>query len=323
MATPNSDFDDIITTTLRRRSKKLADNVSENTALLTRLKERGTARPFNGGRTIVEEIAFAGPGNFQWYSGYETLDVSQDDMLTAAEYSVKQAAVAISMSGLEMLQNAGPEQVIDLMAGRIQQGEREMINNISAGVYSDGTGSSGKQIGGLQLIVADDGTSTVGGIDSTTYTWWQNQVYDFSDESVTAGSDTIQTAMNTLYLNCTRNRDKPDLIVADNTYFRHYWESLQTIQRVTNDRMASAGFENLKFMGADVVFDGGQGGDAPAAHMYFLNTNYLHWRPHSQRNMVPLNPDRHAVNQDAVVKLVGFAGNMTCSNRALQGVIVA
>ncbi|HKJ73340.1 MAG TPA: phage major capsid protein [Alphaproteobacteria bacterium] len=323
MATPNSDFDDIITTTLRRRSKKLADNVSENTALLTRLKERGTARPFNGGRTIVEEIAFAGPGNFQWYSGYETLDVSQDDMLTAAEYSVKQAAVAISMSGLEMLQNAGPEQVIDLMAGRIQQGEREMINNISAGVYSDGTGSGGKQIGGLQLIVADDGTSTVGGIDSTTYTWWQNQVYDFSDESVTAGSDTIQTAMNTLYLNCTRNRDKPDLIVADNTYFRHYWESLQTIQRVTNDRMASAGFENLKFMGADVVFDGGQGGDAPAAHMYFLNTNYLHWRPHSQRNMVPLNPDRHAVNQDAVVKLVGFAGNMTCSNRALQGVIVA
>jgi len=323
MATPNSSYDDIITSTLRKRSKKLADNFSENTALLMRLKERGNSRPFAGGRVITEEIAFSGPGNFQWYSGYETLDISQDDMLTGAEFNVKQAAVAISMSGLEMLQNAGPEQVIDLMAGRIQQGEREMINNLSTGVYSDGTGSGGKQLGGLQLLVSDDGTGTVGGIAAGTYTWWANQYYDFSDESITPGADTIQSAMNTLYLNCSRNRDKPDLVVADNVYFRYYWESLQAIQRVTNEKMAAAGFDNLRFMGSDVVFDGGQSGDAPASHMYFLNTNYLHFRPHSQRNMVPLNPDRHAVNQDAVVKLLAFAGNMTASNRALQGVIVA
>lgn len=323
MTTPNSNFDDIIATTLRRRSKKLADNVSDNTALLYRLKEKGTARTFPGGRTIVEEIAFSGPGNFQWYSGYETLDTSQDDMITAAEFNVKQAAVTVSMSGLEMLQNAGPDQTIDLMGARIEQAEREMTNNISSGVYSDGTGSSGKQLGGLQLLVSDDGTGTVGGIAAGTYTWWKNQFYDFSTEGVTAGPSTIQSAMNTLFLNCSRNRDKPDLIVADNTYFRYYWESLQAIQRVTNEKMAAAGFENLKFMGADVVFDGGQDGDAPDNHMYFLNTKYIHFRPHSQRNMVPLNPDRHAVNQDAVVKMIAFAGNMTCSNRALQGVLVA
>ncbi len=323
MATPNTNFDDVITTTLRKRSKKLADNVSNNTALLYRIKEKGKSRPFSGGRTIVEEIAFSGPGNFQWYSGYETLGVDQGDMLTAAEFNIKQAAVACTWSGLEKLQNAGPEQTIDLYAGRIEQAEREMMNNISTGIYSDGTGSGGKQLGGLQSLVADAGTGTVGGIASGTYSWWQNQYYDFSDNSITAGPSTIQTAMNTLYLNCSRNRDHPDLIVADNTYFRYYWESMQAIQRVSNTKLAEAGFENLKFMGADVIFDGGLGGNATSAHMWFLNTDYLFFRPHSARNMVPLNPDRHALNQDAMVKFIAFAGNMTTSSRRLQGVIVA
>lgn len=323
MATPNTNFDDVITTTLRDRSKVLADNVMENTALLLRLKERGNNRPSAGGRTLVEEIAFSGPGNFQWYSGYETLGINQGDMLTAAEFNWKQASIAISLSGLEGLQNAGPEQVIDLMAGRIEAAEGEMANNISTGIYSDGTGSSGKTIGGLQLLVGDSGTGTVGGINSSTYSWWQNQYYDFSDNSITAGPSTIQTAMNTLYLNCVRNRDHIDLIVADNTYYRYYWESMQAIQRTSNPKLAEAGFDNLKFMGADVIADGGLSGDAPSTHMYFLNTKYLFFRPHRDRNFVPLNPDRYAVNQDAMVKFIAFAGNMTTSSRRLQGVIVA
>lgn len=323
MAQPNSDFDDVITTTLRRRSKKLADNLSDNTALLSRVKARGKVRTFSGGRSIVEEIAFSGPGNYQRYSGYDTLNIAQGDMLTAAEFGIKQGANAISMSGLEMLQNAGPEAVIDLMASRIENAEREMVNNLSADLYSDGTASGGKQVGGLQLLVADAGTGTVGGIDSSTYTWWQNYVYDFSDLSITPSASTIQAAMNNVYLNTTRGRDAVDLIVADNTYFNYYWTSLQANQRFSNEKFAAAGFQNLKFMGADVVFDGGLGGDAPASHMYFLNTNYISWRPHAQRNMVPLNPDRYAVNQDALVKFIAFAGNMTVSNRSLQGVIVA
>ena len=163
----------------------------------------------------------------------------------------------------------------------------------------------------------------LGGIVSGTYTWWKNVIYDFSTESITPSATTIQAAMNSMFLSTLRGRDQVDLIVADNTYYTYYWSSLQTNQRYTNPRLAEAGFDNLKFKSADVVVDGGKGGDAPASHMYFLNTNYLHWRPHAQRNMVPLNPDRHATNQDAVVKLIAWAGNMTASNRSLQGLILA
>lgn len=57
MASPN--LSEIVTTTLRNRSGKLADNVTRNNALLSRLKGKGKAKPFSGGRTIVQEIEYA------------------------------------------------------------------------------------------------------------------------------------------------------------------------------------------------------------------------------------------------------------------------
>lgn len=322
MASPN--LSEIVTTTLRNRSKKLADNVSNNTALLNRLKKKGNVKTFGGGRTIVQPLEYAENSTYKRYSGYETLDISPSDVFSAAEYDIKQVAAAVSISGLEQLQNSGQEQLIDLLESRIKNAEKTIMNNMSTDIYSDGTADGGKQVGGLQLLVADDPTSgTAGGIDRSSYSFWRNQNYDFSDASVTPSNTTIQTAMNTLWLDCVRNNDKPDLIVADNVYFRYYLESLQANQRFASEEMAAAGFDSLKFMSADVVFDGGQDGACPASHMYFLNTDYIHFRPHRDRNFVPLDPDRYATNQDAMVKLIGWAGNMTLSNGALQGVITA
>lgn len=321
MASPG--LDEIVTTTLRYRSGKLRDNMSKNIALLSRLQDKENIAPVSGGRSIVEELEYAENSTFMYYSGDETLNVASSDVFTSAEYEWKQAAVAVKINGLELLKNSGREKVIDLLESRIKNAEKTMLNNLSTGVYSDGTGTGGKQIGGLQLLVSDAGTGTVGGINSSTYSFWQNAVYDFSANGVAASALTIQDAMNSLYLSISRNRDVPDLIVADNTYFGYYWKSLQAIQRVTDEKMASAGFQTLKFMGADVVYDGGFSGTAPSAHMYFLNTNYIKFRPHRDRNMVPMGADRFSVNQDAMVKLIGWAGNLTCSNRSLQGVIIA
>lgn len=322
MASPN--LSEIITTTLRNRSKKLADNVTENNALLMRLSEKGKIKPVDGGRTIVQELEYAENGTFQWYSGYEVLDISPSDVITAAEFDWKQCAAAVSISGLEELQNSGKEKIIDLLESRIGNAERTMKNNIAAGLYATGSGNSGKEIGGLQLLVADSPTGTVGGISQTGYSFWTNVVYDASSNGGTAAtSSNIQTYMNALYVQLVRGNDAPDLIVADNNYFNHYLGSLQAIQRITSPKMAEAGFTSLKYMNADVVLDGGKGGNCPTNHMYFLNTDYLFYRPHKDRNMVPLNPDRHSTNQDAIVKLIGWAGNMTASNLSLQGVLKA
>lgn len=323
MASPNSTFTEIVTTTLRNRSGKLADNVTENNALLNRLKKRGNVKSVSGGRTIVQELEYAENSTFKRYSGYEVLDISPSDVFTAAEYNYAQAAVAVSISGLEMLQNSGEEAVIDLLESRIKNGERTMVNNIAADCYSDGTADGGKQIGGLQLLIDDTpATGTVGGINAATYAFWRNIAFDATtDGGAAATAANIQSYMNRVWVQLVRGTDHPDLIVADDAYWRLYLESLQAIQRITSDEMASAGFSSLKYMNADVVLDGGYGGAAPANHMYFINTNYLHFRPHSDRNFVPLGDERFAVNQDAMVKLIGFAGNMTVSNRRLQGVL--
>ena len=320
MATPN--LSEIVTSTLRNRTGKARDAVSINSGLMVRLKEKGKQRPFSGGRTIVEEVEYAENGTYLRYSGYDPLNIQPSDILTAAEYNIKQAAVAVTMSGLEQLQNSGKEQVIDLLAQRISNAERTFANNLTRDMYSDGTASGGKQIGGLKALVSDAGTGTVGGIDSSAWGFWANQTVSFSGLSLTPGSTTIQQAMNTLYLKLIRNRDMPDIIVFDTTYYNYYLSSLQTIQRIQNDKLAQAGFQTLKFMGSDVVLDGGLGGAISANHGYFLNTNYLYWRPHRDRNVEVLGGNREPVNADSMVRLMAWAGNMTTSNRMLQGVLV-
>lgn len=321
---PNASFDEIVTTTQRKRSGKLADNVTANTALLSRLKKKGNAKLVSGGRTIVQELEYAENGTFGYYSGYEEFNISPSESFTAAEFDWKQAVCTASASGLEVeIQNTGTEQNIDLLEARMKNAEKTMMNNMSVGIYSDGTGSGAKQIGGLQLLVADAGTGTVGGINSSTYSWWRNVVFDASDAGAAASASNISSYMNRLWVQLVRGADRPDLIVADNNYWRYYLESLQAIQRITDmNASASIGFPSVKFMDADVVMDGGQGGDAPTDHMYFLNTDYIFFKTHKDRNFVPLGK-RMSVNQDAYVYPVVWAGNMTVSNRSLQGVLKA
>jgi len=48
----------------------------------------------------------------------------------------------------------------------------------------------------------------------------------------------------------------------------------------------------------------------------------LHLRPHRDRNFVALDPSkRYSVNQDAVVQLLAWAGNLTVSGAQFQGVM--
>lgn len=327
MANPSSTMTEIVTTTLRNRTGKLQDNVSKNNALLNRLKRKGKVKPVSGGRTIVQELEYAENGTFKRYSGYEVLNISPSDVFTAAEYNYAQAAVAVSISGLEGLQNSGENAIIDLLESRIANAEKTITNNIAIDCYSDGTADGGRQIGGLQLLIAATPTSgVVGGIDRSTTigTFWRNKAFSaVTNGGAAMTAANVQSYMNRLYIQLVRGPDKTDLIVADNNYWRLYLESLQAIQRVASSEMAEAGFDSLKYMNADVVLDGGFGGGAPVNSMFFLNTDYIYFRPHGDRFFSPLGDERFAVNQDAMVKLIGFAGNMTLSNGFLQGVLGA
>ena len=167
MATPN--LSELATTTLAHRSRSIADNVTKNNAVLTKLSMKGKVRPFSGGREIDQELSHSENQTFKYYSGYEVLDIAPSETLSAAVYAIKQASVAVTISGLEELQNNGREQMIDLLTARIEVAEATMKNNLSNGIYSDGTGSGGKQITGLQNQVSTTpATGTTGGFPEPT-----------------------------------------------------------------------------------------------------------------------------------------------------------
>lgn len=331
MAFANSAITDIIATTIQSRSGELADNLTNNNALLRRLKAKGNVRPFSGGNVILEEIMYndTSTNNANSYSGYELINISPDSPISAAQFAITQYADAVTMSGLEGLQNSGKEQIIDLLDGRMKVSEARLLNRIAGDIYLDGTGNGGKNITGLAAAVPDDPTTgTYGGISRATWAFWKSSKYSgVTDGGAAVSASNIQQYMTTLALRLVRGNDKTDLIVADGNYYGLYVNSLQAIQRVTSEDTAAGGFASLKFYGggmaADVVMDGGIGAAATANHMWFLNTNYIFLRPHKDRNFVPIGGERQAVNQDAIVKLYGWAGNLTTSGAQFQGVLIA
>ena len=320
MASPNTVFTELVSTTFRKHAKEIKDNVSKNNALLRRIYDKGNVRREDGGLTIVAPLDYAENNTYQRYSGYDVLNVGASDVISAAEYQWRQIAINVVASGLELRTNSGDARIINLVKARLKNAIRTFKNNFSADIYSDGTLAN--QVNGLQALVADAGTGTVGGIDSSTWTFWKNKVQSAAAPiqgggAITPGSTTMESLMLPLWLALTRGDDQPDLIVMDNNYFTFFEQSQTSIKRYTDTSKGDAGFVSLKYKGADVIFDGGSG--IPTNHAYFLNTDYLELVVHKDADMTVMD-EMKPYNQDAAVVPVLWMGNLVCSNRSLQGV---
>ena len=320
MPSPNTVFTELVSTTFRKHAKEIKDNVSKNNALLRRVYDKGNVRREDGGLTIVAPLDYAENNTYQRYSGYDVLNVGASDVISAAEYQWRQIAINVVASGLELRTNSGDTRIINLVKARLKNAIRTFKNNFSADIYSDGTLAN--QVNGLQALVADAGTGTVGGIDSSTWTFWKNKVQSAAAPiqgggAITPSATTMESLMLPLWLALVRGDDQPDLIVMDNNYFTFFEQSQTSIKRYTDETKANAGFVSLKYKGADVIFDGGSG--IPANHAYFLNTDYLEVVVHKDADMTVMD-EMKPYNQDAAVVPVLWMGNLVCSNRSLQGV---
>lgn len=321
MPSPNAVFTELVTTTFRKHRKELADNISRNNALLRRMEKKGMKRREDGGLTIVTPLDYAANGTYQRYSGFDVLNIGASDVLSAAEYQWRQIAINVVASGQELRINSGDSRIINLVKSRMKNATRTFKNNFSVDVYSDGTLPN--QVNGIQALVADSGAGTVGGIDATTWPFWRNKVQSAATPlqggtAITPGPATMESLMLPLWLEQVRGDDKPDLIVADNNYFAFYEQSQTSIKRYTTSDEAQGGFLELKYKNADVIFDGGSG--IPADRMYFLNTDYMELVVHRDADMEVME-EMKPYNQDAAVIPILWMGNLTCSNRALQGVL--
>ena len=318
MASPNSTFTEMVTTTLREHPSMISDNVSDHNALYNRLKKKGkVSKSVGGGYEIVRPLDYAENGTFQRYSGYDTLNIGVSDVLSAAKFDWVQAAISVVASGRELRMNAGPAQLINLFKARTRNAMRTAANNMSVDLYSSGALTN--QMGGLAHIIQTNGLGTVGGINASTYSFWANQYREMSGTG-TWSKSTIKNDMKQVWLTCVRGTDKPDLIPSTNDFYTAYWESLSDLQRYRNEDTPDT-FETVKFMSADVIFDNNDNFSTTGERMYFLNTDYMELIYHPDANWTPLE-EKSSVNQDAAVVTIIWMGQLVCSNRARQGILI-
>lgn len=303
----NANFDALLSTTLANYRDKLTDNVFTARPLTYWLSDKGRIRTESGGTKIVEQLIYGQNDTVKSYSGYETLSLTPQEGISAAEYDWKQYGASIAISGIEEAKNNGEHAIINLLEAKIMQAEESMREGFNQMFFADGTGNSGKNWNGLGNII--ESGNTLGGIDSSAVgnEFWR------SYEENTAGALTL-LQMATAYNSVSVGNDHPDLILTTQTLFEKYESLLQPQLRYTDTKTAEAGFQNLLFKGAPIMYDV----HAPAGTMYFINSKYLKLVGHSDKWFAQTDFVRPE-NQDARFALIMCYGNLVCSNRKKQG----
>ena len=314
MAAGNSDFNEILSTTLKNYVPKLADNVFTARPLFYALTNGQTIRRINGGAKIVVPIIYGTNSTAGSYSGSDTIDTTAQTGITAAEYDWKQYAATVTITGIEEAKNNVEAAIIDLLEGKIMQAEQTIIQNMNTMFYSNGAGNGGKDFLGLNGLVGtgNDSGSAIGGIDATDSdnSWWRSSLTD-------QGGALTLAAMSTMYNNVSVGNDQPTIIITDQDEYEKYEALLQPNLRYTSADVADAGFQNLLFKGAPVTYDSDTNLDTK---MFFLNTKYLRLVAHTETWFQP-TPFVRPTNQDARYAQILCYGQLTTSNRSRQGML--
>jgi hypothetical protein len=307
----NANFDALLSTTLANYRDQLTDNIFTARPLTYFLQDKGRIRMLNGGTKIVEPLIYGESTTVKSYSGYDSISLTAQTGITAAEYDWKQYAASIAISGIEEAKNNGEQEIINLLEAKIMQAEESMREGFNRMFYADGTGNSNKDWNGLGNLVEASGT--VGGINRAT----AGNEYWRSYEENTATALTL-AQMSTAYNSVSVGNDHPDMVLTTQTLFEKYEALLQPQLRYTDTRTADAGFQNLLFKAAPVVYDE----HCTAGIVYFLNSKYLTLVGHSGKWFSQTEFVRPE-DLDARYALIMCYGNLTCRNAAKQGKLTA
>jgi len=321
---PVAHYQQVLSMALEDRASGYQDLVSDSNALYAVMKRKGLWKEYSGPR-IRETLQIAKPDG-QWYSGYDFLNAAPVELFNDAYFTPKMAAVPVSLSLEEILNNAGTNQVMDVMESYIGAAERSMVDLMGEAVHGDGTADGGKQFEGLALavpVVVDSGT--YGGISRADNAIWRTSVFDansdFSGIGTQVTSTTIRPMLNLIMTQRARARRGADLMVMSQEHYAAYDAATVAIQRVNDENsLGKLGFTSLKYYGAgrtaEIVLEGGLGSNMPANTTYGLETDSLRIRYNPQRNFSKLfeGDGLKPINQDAIVQYIGFMGNLTMAN---------
>lgn len=298
--------DQLVATTLDNYiDNTLADNVSSQIALYAYLTSKSRVTE-DGGLTIREPLMYGLNNTVASYSGYDPIDVTPQDGIGYAEYNWRNVAGSITISFDDELKNNGDSAVLKLLQAKLDQLELSFTEKFDQMWFGDGTGNASKDMLGLQALI--DNTGTVGGIDSSTETWWRSVV----DANMNIATNINE--LNTLYNSVIRGNDRPDIEITTQAGYEKYETLASPNIRYQNTALAELGFEQLAHKGAALVFDA----YCPSGNWFVLNSRHLKLVQHSMAWMKRFDFVRPH-NQLARTALVVCVGNLITDNRRMHG----
>ena len=337
-------YDALLTQTLMNYSSKMADNIAKSNAIFMRLKEKGMYESAEGGVAIQENLMIA-LTTAEWYSGYDTLSTDPTDGVTAAFFDWRELAAPIAISRKEERQNIGRAKISSMFKTKVMQAEmgiqEAFVAAMLQGSYATGgtslTTAASNALNGasaidplpLQVAYSPTSSLTIGGINQSTNSYWQNQTSDFGGTAVTANNFLLKC--DGIFNDCSKGTGgKPDLILCDKTTWELWRSSYTQYYRTEAKENGAYSFPNFMFNGAMVVWDervpnvsGGTLDTSVATGKgtaYFLNTNFLKVRYDVDSNFIS-TPFTKPANQTARVAHIIWMGNLTVNNRRKQGVM--
>jgi len=300
-------YDQISAITQKKFIPKMYDNIFDSDALLARIMKKDAYKKLTGGTSVMVPLNYALTSAAGWYTGVETLDTTDNDQITSAEYTWKQTYANISISRRDELINSGDCQIIDFVKSKTQIAEKTLTDYLQDGIYSSGTNS--KSIVGLGSVIGTG--NTVGGISQTTYSWWASQV-DTTTTTLTLG------ARQTMFNNLSINSEQPTVIMATRANYNRYYALLQPQQRFVDGDTAKAGFSNLMFNGTPFIV----GSKVPTNNIMMLNEAYLMLGVHKDEDF-RFEPFQKPINQNVKVAKVYWMGTFGSSNNRMHGKLSA
>lgn len=299
-------YDQLSAITEKKFIPKMYDNIFDSNPLLKRAKSK-FYRKLDGGERVIVPLNYATNSASGWYQGADTLSTVEAEEISAAEYTWKQLYAKITITRSDELKNSGDAAKLNMLKEKVKIAEKTMADTLGTGLYSDGT--TAKSIVGLRDICATD--QTVGGIDQSSYSWWQSNV-DSSTNTQTIA------AMQAVFNDCAIDSEVPSVILTTRTEFNDYYALLQANQRFIDADTAKGGFQSLMFNGKPVIADS----HCPSGHMFFLNEDHLHLFVHKDEDF-RMEKFQSPINQNVKVGGVFWMGALGSSNNRLHGVQTA
>lgn len=304
-----------VVTSIARRFilPEVVDNIYASNAIFFRM-HKANKKIVRGGYQIEVPLMYSRFAAGGFYQGYDLLDTAPSDTVKNGAWDWKQAFVPVTVDGLTLIKTDSPEAVADFIRLYFAQAEMEMVEILGTGLWSTGTSN---QIDGLAIAV--DSTGTYGGLLRSANSWWAAQ------EDASTATMTL-AALNTFFGTCSEGGRHPTIIASSQAQYNRYWALNASQQRFViepgghDEQLASAGFSNLLLNGVPWIVDSHIPVDGATSRdpIYFLNEDYL-FLAVSPRADFYMEPFQTAINQDAMVAKMFWAGNLVTTNCQLQG----